>query len=326
MIKIDDLTENIYSIAISGHIMPDGDCAGSLLALYNYLTLNHPEIRVDMYLEKPSSRFGFLKGYDSIISSVPEDTQMTYDLMFCLDCSTLERLGLARQIFLRSRHTVCIDHHISNNGYADENYIFPDASSTCEVLYDLMAEDSLDRDTAECLYVGIVSDTGIFKYACTSPKTMRTAARLMEYGIDTNSVIDESFSSKTYVETRIFGHALEKSVLAFDGRVVYSVITDEDLKMFDATTQDLDGISSALRLIRDTVCAFFIYEKGENEYKVSFRSDEPFDVNRLAEKFGGGGHVRAAGCEVRGELETCLEAIMMQISEMEEDLYIERCD
>ena len=326
MNKIDDLIIGVHTVALSGHVRPDGDCVGSLLALYNYLQINYPEISTDIYLESPSSRFSFLNGFDKIDSNMDPGDPGVYDLMICLDCSSEERLGRAYDIFSKADHTVCIDHHISNKGYADENYIQADASSASEVLYRMLDKNKISKDIAVCLYVGIVSDTGIFKYSATSPETMRIAADLMEYGIDTNSVIDESFSSKSFNETKILGYALEKSILKFGGRVIYSVVTRDDMEKYNVSAKELDGIVAQLRLVRDVVCAFFIYETGHNEYKVSFRSDAPFDCNTIAGVFGGGGHVRAAGCNVTGELDTCIEAILLQIAEMEDDLRLERCD
>jgi len=323
MKKIDNYINGAGSIAISGHIRPDGDCVGSVLALYNYIQANYPDINVDVYLEKPAARFGFLKGFDKIkICGGCEDTASTqetaqYDLMVSLDCSTVERLGGAYSYFRQSKYTICLDHHISNTGFADENYIYPDASSACEVLYGFLDDEKLNLDIATCLYVGIVSDTGIFKYPSTSPETMRIAARLMEFGIDTNRVIDDSFSSMSWNESRILGYALSNSSLAFGGKVICSCITENDMKRYNVTARELDGIVAQLRQVNGVVCAVLIYETGEYEYKVSFRSEAPFDVNALAGAFGGGGHVRAAGCNVRGELETCLEAILLKISDME---------
>ena len=309
--KIDEIVSNIKTAAITGHIKPDGDCVGSVLALYNYLERNYPELSVDLYLEEPSGKYGFLKNFDRIDSSYGKEC--VYDVLFCLDCSTKERLGAARKYFDTAKHTVCLDHHVSNEGYAGENYIYGELSSACEVLYNHLDPKKLDLDIATCLYAGIVSDTGVFRYSCTSPATMRIAADLMEYGIRTNEVVDETFFTKDWNENRILGYAVLNSHLLFDGRVIYSYITDEKMKEFQVTSRELDGIVSQLRLTRGVICAVFLYETGPWEYKVSLRSDDPFDVNEVAAVFGGGGHVRAAGCNVRGELADCIEAITAQI-------------
>lgn len=309
--KIDEYLSSIESAVISGHIKPDGDCIGSVLALYNYLRKNYPQIRTDMYLEEPSGKYSFLKGLDCIDHDF--DTDMSYDLMVCLDCSTKERLGKAQKYFDSASRTICLDHHVSNEGYADENYIFGDASSACEVLFRFLDYDKMDLEIAKCLYTGIISDTGVFKYSATSPETMRVAADLMEFGLDTNYIIDESFYSKDWNENRILGYAVMNSHMAYDNRVIYSVITEKDMEAFHVTAKELEGIVPQLRLTRGVKCAVFMYETGEKEYKVSFRSEAPFDVNELACVFGGGGHVRAAGCSISGGAESCMEAILNEI-------------
>ena len=311
MKKIDDFVKEARSIAISGHIKPDGDCVGSVLALYNYLEKNYPEKCVDLYLEEPSSKFYFLRNFRKIDSAYEKEA--VYDLMITLDCSTKERLGQAVRYFDSACHTICLDHHVSNDGYADENYIFGDASSACEVLYHYLDPDKLDKEIALCLYTGIISDTGVFKYSATSPETMRIAANLMEFGIPTDFVIDEAFYAKDWGENRIMGYAVQHSHLLCDGKVIYSYITHEKMEKFGVTTKELDGIIPQLKLTRGITCAFFLYETGPHQYKVSFRSNAPYDVNEVAKVFGGGGHIRAAGCNVTGKLETCIEAILLEV-------------
>ena len=312
--KIDEYLINIRSVVISGHVKPDGDCTGSVLALYHYITDNYPDIQTELFLEEPSDKFSFLAGFDKIDHAF--EKELSCDVMFCMDCSTRERLGKAQKYFERAKKTVCLDHHVSNQGYAEENYIFGDASSACEVLYHFLDREKLDRQTAECLYTGIISDTGVFKYPATSPETMRIAADLMSFGLDTNRIIDESFYSRSYQENRILGYAVLNSHLAYDGKVIWSVISRKEMEDFQVTAKELDGIVPQLRLTRGVLCAVFLYETGCYEYKASFRSEDPFDVNELAGLFGGGGHIRAAGCNVRGEAEDIMEAILQEIGRM----------
>lgn len=316
--RIDDFVKNAATVAISGHIKPDGDCIGSVLALYNYLTVNCPEKRVDVYLEDPGSKYRILKGYDRVHfpgedGKDPAPVQ-AYDVMITLDCSTLERLGDARKYFQAAGHTICLDHHVSNPGFADENYIYGDLSSASEVLYYFLDPGKLNQDMAVCLYTGIISDTGVFKYPATSPETMRVAANLMELGIPAEYLIDELFYGKTWNENRILGYAVNNSILTCDGKVIYSYITRRKMEEFHVTSRELEGIVPQLRLTRGVQCAVFLYETDQHQYKVSLRSIAPFDVNEVASAFGGGGHVRAAGCNITGELKTCIEAILLEVS------------
>lgn len=312
--KIDELLAGKRSLAITGHVRPDGDCVGSNLALYNYAVKNFPDMKVDVFLEKPTDKLSFIRGFDKINSDYASDT--VYDIMICLDSASKERIGRANKFFKTAALTVNIDHHVSNPEYADLNHVEGNSSSACEVLYGLLDPEKLDRDIAIALYTGIIYDTGVFKYGSTSPDTMRIAAALMEYGIPTNYIVDSSFYAKSYDENRIFGYALMNSTLAYDGRVIYSSITKQDLKDFGVSSRELEGIVSQLRLTIGIQCAVFLSEIGPLEYKVSLRSGDEIDVNVIASKFGGGGHVRAAGATLHGTRDECMQALLDEIGKV----------
>ena len=149
-IPIKKLIGDAKTIGIAGHIRPDGDCIGSCMTLYNYIEKNFPDIQVKVYLEKIKDKFLFIKNSEKIDSNGYDGTE--YDLFFSLDCADLERLGLNKEFFEHAKRTACIDHHISNGGYADYNYILPNASSACEVLYDLLDVSLFDKSIAETYY------------------------------------------------------------------------------------------------------------------------------------------------------------------------------
>ena len=172
------------TIAISGHIRPDGDCVGSCMAVYNYIKTYYPSADVHVYLDPIPNIFKFLKNADKIedIHTVSEDT--VFDLYIALDCSDGNRLGDAFAFFEKAKHTICIDHHLTNGGFSEFSYIIPDDSSTCELVYNQFGKDKITKDIAECLYLGIVHDTGVFQYSCTTEATMAAAGYLMTKGID----------------------------------------------------------------------------------------------------------------------------------------------
>lgn len=306
--KIEQLIEGANRICISGHVRPDGDCAGSVLALYLYLKNNFPDIKADVFLEKPTQKLAYLAGYDEIDSAY--EKQEPYDMMICLDSATCDRTGKAVKYFKAAKKTVNIDHHISNDNFADINIVEPDSSSACEVLYNLLDPGKIDRDTAICLYTGIVYDTGVFKYSSTSYKTMAVVSELMKFDIPTAFIIDESFYSKTYDENRIYGYSILNSTLCCDGKVIYSYITREKMKEFKVSSRELEGIVAQLRLTRGVECALFLYELEHGEWKVSLRSSEYLDCNKVASAFGGGGHVRASGCNMKGTFSECIEKLL----------------
>lgn len=301
MKKIASELENITSVAIAGHIRPDGDCVGSCMGMYLYIKENFPQIQeVCVYLEPVSGSYGMIPDMDRIVSDFSEDK--VYDLCIALDSGDTKRLGGAAKYLETAKRTVCIDHHVSNRGYADVNYIVPEASSTCELLYGLMDPEKITVPVASALYMGIVNDTGVFQYSCTSPQTMRIAADLMEKGIDFTRIVEETFFEKTYLQNQILGRALLESMMLLDGRCVVSAIKQKDLEFYGVTPADLDGISSQLRSTKGVEVAIFLYESGVQEYKVSMRSSHIVDVSKIAVYFGGGGHVRAAGCTMQGSI------------------------
>ncbi|MBS7045374.1 MAG: bifunctional oligoribonuclease/PAP phosphatase NrnA [Eubacterium sp.] len=303
---LSDILKEVKSVGITGHIRPDGDCTGSVLALYNYIVENMPETDVDLYLEQPGSEFYYLKNIDKI-KNTPEDKK--YDVFFVLDCSSLDRIEPFISCFNNASKTVCIDHHVSNTGFTDLSKIEPQASSACEVLYGTMDADKISRNVAECIYTGIIHDTGVFKYSCTSKKTMEIAGEMMEKGIDYSDIIDNTFYKKTYVQNQILGRALLESVLFYDGKCIFTTVTIDEMEFYGVTGRELGGIVEQLRLTDGVEVAIFLYQTGEEEYKVSLRSKKKIDVAAIATQFGGGGHVRAAGYTAKGSVYQIINSI-----------------
>ena len=299
-------------IGISGHVRPDGDCVGACLSLWQYLVKSLPHTQVKVFLQKPSEIFSGLKGYDDIVTDFPEEPD--FDVFFSLDCNE-ERLGEAAKYFRRAAKKINIDHHVSNCGCGDINVVCPDIGSTCEVLYDLIGEENLDRGIAETLYTGIIHDTGVFQYENTTPETMRKGAKLIGYGFPFAKIIEETFYQRTYIQTQIMGRALMESIRFMDGKCIVSVISRKTMDFYNVGPKDLEGIVNHLRNIKGISCAIFMYETDVLEYKVSMRSDESVDVSKVAMFFGGGGHVRAAGCEMKGTFHDCVNNLSLHIEE-----------
>ncbi|MBR5595781.1 MAG: bifunctional oligoribonuclease/PAP phosphatase NrnA [Lachnospiraceae bacterium] len=309
--RLEELLQEAKKVALSGHIRPDGDCVGSVMSVYQYIKKNMPEIEVKVFLETPSSVFDCIKGVEDIDSSM--DTTEEYDIFIAMDC-TADRLGNAQKIFDKAKTKINIDHHISNSGCGDINVLVPDASSTCEVVYELMNPEKLDVEIAKTLYIGIIHDTGVFKYSNTSPKTLKIAADLIAYGFDFSKIIDETFYEKTYIQTLIGAKAVSESVRFMDGKCIFSVVDKNMMQFFGVGPKDLDGVINQLRIVKGVECAIFMYQTGDMEYKVSLRSNGMLDVSVIASFFGGGGHVRAAGCTMKGTPHDVINNLSAQIA------------
>lgn len=298
-------------IAIGGHVRPDGDCVGSCMAMYQYLKDNYKEKQIDVYLEDIPEPFRFIEATKDIRHEVLADTQ--YDLFICQDCGDRERLGFSAVLFDKAAHTFCIDHHISNQNFAEENYVVPDASSTSELVYNLLDKEKITKEIAEALYLGIVHDTGVFQYSCAGPETFVAAAELLKKGVDAPKLITETYYEKTYAQNKILGKALKDSVLTLNGKCVTSCVTQKDMTEYGVTPKDLDAIVSNLRNTKGVEVAIFLYELEENTFKVSLRAGRDVNVSRVAQHFGGGGHVKAAGVTMTGEPEEIIGKLSEQI-------------
>lgn len=305
------LVDEATTIAIAGHVRPDGDCVGSCLGLYNYLMKNTKEKQIDVYLESVPAAFSFLKNTECA-RKVPKQG-VSYDLFIALDCGSRDRLGFTEEMFLSAKHTLSIDHHISNTMFAEQNYVERNASSTCEVLCDFLKEDCIDQEIAECLYLGIVHDTGVFKHSNTSRKTMDVAGSLMEKGVSASKVIDDSFYRKTYMQNQILGRCLLESILLLEGKIIFSYVSQKMMQLYGAVPADLDGIIDQLRVTSGVEVAILVREEGVQNHKVSMRSNGKVDVSKICCLFGGGGHKMAAGCTMNGSIHDVINNLSGQI-------------
>lgn len=310
MIDLLEECKGAKRIGISGHARPDGDCVGSVLGLQMYLRKCLPEAEVNAFLEKPADIFSEIKGFEGIITDFPE--QDPYDVFFALDTDA-ERMGDAEKYFHAAQKTINIDHHLRQAGSGDVNHLDSTVGSTCELLYDLMEEDKLDRDIAMAIYIGMIHDTGVFQYSNTTPATMEKGAKLIRYGFDFPRLIQETFFQKTYVQAQIMGRALMESIRLLDGRCIASVVDQRTMEFYSVSSKDLDGIVNQLRNIKGVECAIFMYQTDELEYKVSLRSSEKVNAAEVASYFGGGGHARAAGCTMAGDYHDCIKNLLIHI-------------
>ncbi len=305
--------EKAKSVAIGGHVRPDGDCVGSCMGLYQYIRTWYPDVEVDVYLEDiPESFKRLIEASADIKGTIEEEKE--YDLFVALDCGDAARLGFSGVLFEKANHTLCVDHHISNMSFAEENYIVPEASSTSELIYNLLPYEKITKEIAECLYLGIVHDTGVFQYSCTAPETMEAAANLMRKGICANEIIDKTFYEKTYAQNQILGRALLESILFMDGKCIFTCLTKKIMDFHCVKPKDLEGIVSQLRVTEGVEVAIFLYQIEEQEYKVSLRASGDVDVSKVAQKFGGGGHKKAAGVTMKGTMHEIINNLSEQIS------------
>ena len=299
--RILDELNNCRTIGISGHENPDGDCVGACAGLALFLQKAMPDARVDVFLD--TMRPELLKnipGAEKIILDYQTDVD-SYDAFIVLD-SAKNRIAGAEAFFDKAKKTINIDHHISNSGSGTVNYVGT-SSSACEMVYEVIDHSLLDRDIAQALYVGMVTDTGCFRFSSTSKRTMEIGGDLITYGFDFPSIVREVYFEKTFVQQKILGRALLDSKSCLHGRCVVSRLTRETIRSLGGAGKDVEGIVSALVSTTGADCSIFAHERANGEWRVSLRSNNIVDVAVIAQQFGGGGHIRASGCTIKNGAE-----------------------
>ncbi len=314
MKKILEELKDAKTIGIVGHVRPDGDCIGSCMALSLYLKNNLSKDRtIDVYLEPIPSKFWLWE--EAKLVKQTNDNNIKYDCFIALDAGSKERLGFAETYYDEAKTKINIDHHISNNGFGEINHIIDNSSSTCEVLFDLFDEDKIDLEVAKALYLGLIHDTGVFKHSNTTEKTMNIAGKLIAKGVPFSKMIDETFFQKDYIQNQILGRCLLESILVLDGKCIVSTLRKDVIDLYGAVPADLDGIIDQLRITKGVEVAIFLYESKLHEFKVSLRANGNVNVSKIAALFGGGGHIKAAGCTIQGSAHDIINNLTYQIED-----------
>lgn len=293
--SVDRIIEKISSsssAAILAHDSEDADALGSALAMEALLESLGKSARI--YLsEEPEQRLRFLKEDMTVFDG---SFSREHDLCICLDCGDKKRLGRRKVIFEACPSTVSIDHHYTNERFADENYVDGTASATAEILWELFEKMgvSVDKKMAEYLYAAIVSDSGCFKYNSVTPKTMRIAAELLERGIDHAEICRRLFDIKPIEEIKFAAEAA-LSMESFAGGKVTVIAPEEDVyNKYGIRPGDEGDIVNTARMVKGTEIAVHL-KRRDGGIKVSLRSAGRADVSGIAVSLGGGGHKMAAG-------------------------------
>ena len=293
-------------LVLCPHVSPDGDALGSTLALKMALEKAGKKVTVMVDDDVPKA-FGFLPQIDCFVK--PADGEVVEaDLLVVLDASSLDRIGKVAQA-VKAKAVANIDHHISNTQFADYLYLNTEAAATAEILCNLVEKLGItpDKDLATCLYTGIYTDCGSFRYANTTPGTMRAAAKLLEYGARPNEISD-ALGTNTRANIEMLGKVLQTLAFYNDGKISTLEI-NSDLYDKDVNT---DNFISFARYIEGVDVAVLFKAVEPAVTRVSMRSQDT-DVAAIALSFGGGGHIRAAGCTVELPLEQAKSQVLEAI-------------
>ena len=296
------------------HVSPDGDTIGSSLALFCILQAMGKHVQVVCEQRVPVL-YSFLPYADEV--KQPEDAGQLPNAI-AIDCADVRRMGRAVELFCSASATGNIDHHRTNSAYG--NYVVKDdtASATGELIYAVwqvlgaaeQKDAAVAREIACCLYTAISTDTGNFAYSNTTPETFRVAAGLLETGIDIAGINRKVYRTVPLGKTRLLGFVLSSMQLFEDGRIGAALVTQSDLAHFGASAEDVEGVIDSIRDVDTVEIAILLREGRDGTYKASMRSKQYADVSAIAHIYGGGGHLRAAGCTLEGEPQTLMDKMV----------------
>lgn len=295
------------NIVLAGHIAPDGDAISASFALC--LAIKKMGKTPILLLEKYSDTYSYLSGHQFVYKGDYES--LLPDLFISLDCGGIDRLGEAGKVFEKAKKTINIDHHISNNSFADLNIVNFKASSTSEIVFEIINKmEDIDFEIATCIYTGMIFDTAAFKHNAKK-RTHQIAGELVQIGVDTDMVHTNLLYTHTLENAKLLSKAIQN--ISIDNGVCCSTLTKEEIiEDCKAKYNDLEGISGYLVDFKGVNISVFLYEKKDGSIKLSLRSKKA-DVNKIAAKFNGGGHILASGATLNVSLEEAKKAVLEEI-------------
>jgi bifunctional oligoribonuclease and PAP phosphatase NrnA len=311
--KIADAINRHENFLLTSHVRPDGDSIGSTLALYHMLRDMGKSVVVYNQDRTPGN-YQFLPGTGDIIHELP--AACAYDVVFILDCSELERIGEDAGKITTGRLMINIDHHISNKQFCELAFIDGHASSTAELLFRLadVMNIHLTKDIANNLYTGILTDTGGFRYGSTSRESLAAASLMVACGADPQWLSENIYENNPEAKIRLLTKVLETLSFDLDGKVASLVVYRKSLDATGAIMEHTEGFVDVPRSIAGVVVSILFSEMNDNQYKISLRSKGQYNIARVAEKFGGGGHTNAAACRYRGDIVHVKESILNTVA------------
>jgi bifunctional oligoribonuclease and PAP phosphatase NrnA len=299
-------------VALTTHVNADGDGVGSEVALWHLLTARGLKPAIANPTPVPD-RFAFLLPAGADRSDRAAKEIEAADVVVVLDISELSRLGDLQRAIKQSHAVACIDHHVSQGSLPDgPRLVAPEAAATAELVFDFASalDWSICPEAARALYVGLLTDTGAFRFANTSPRALRVAGALLERGVSPESIYESVYASAPEGRVRLMTEVLQTLVVEPDVGLAWVTVPPDALQRHGATADDLDGIVEYPRSIAGVRLALLFRQIANGRVKVSFRSIGDVDVAELAHRFGGGGHTRAAGASLEGSIAEAQQEVL----------------
>lgn len=313
--QLNDSIKTSKNILLVSHINPDGDTLGSMCGMYSLIKDNFKKNCDMVAVSKIPSMYKFLPYIDLVKNIEEYDLSREYDLVINLDVAAIDRCADAQTLFNKSKQTINIDHHETNIGYANINIIEPFASATAEVLVGIA--NSLNwkfsEKTAVCLYTGIVTDTGCFKFSNTTQRTMQFAGQMISVGVSPSEIYQKCYESNSKDMVLFQSYCVNKSEFLNNNKIAYTTVYKKDLEKYNYNGEDFtDGLTEKLRAIETTEIAFVVKELNSTMSKLSMRSRSK-NIAQVCSAFGGGGHKLAAGAVIKAPVGQAVKLVLEEI-------------
>jgi phosphoesterase RecJ-like protein len=289
-------------IVLAGHVNPDGDALGCVLALAHALRTLGKETTV-LFADGVPDIYVWLPGAEWVERTTE---RRDFDLGIVCDSGALDRVGRSvMPVVSAAPHLMDIDHHVADGTFGDIQILDSQAAATAELVWQLIRalgmalhRDLATREIADCLMTGIITDTGSFRFPNVAPRTFLLAARLQRLGALPADIAEKVFENRSFASLKLLGRALDSLQTTPDGRVAWAHVTAQDFEELGAVDAETEGIVNQVRAVRDTQVGILFREIPGRNVRVSLRARDGADVNKIANAFGGGGHKLAAGCSL----------------------------
>lgn len=317
MNKIEELKEIIAknsSFAVISHLSPDGDNLGSIIAMTHYLESLGKKV-YPIELDQIPEKFKFITDHISFYNEIEFET----DVVIALDCANKSRLGRVDNLLNSSKYIIKIDHHDSGDDYATLNIVDSSISSTCEILTEILIqlEAIFTKKISTALLMGILTDTGRFLYDSVSNRTFELASFLIKNKAEKNLLMDKMFQSESLNSKRAQLEILKNANFYYNNNLVVLRHNKNLLESFNVSDADVENVINFYRESKEVSAVALIKEIDKEQYKISLRSKGEVNVCEICSKFGGGGHINAAGCRQSGPIELVINKIIEGFDEVE---------
>jgi len=313
--NVTNALDNAKNILIISHVNPDGDTLGASVAMFLALSKKYPQKEIVVTsLNFVPELYEFIPSVDKITFIENINRDKLFDVAIAVDVASKDRMTKALNLFENSKIKINIDHHKTNNLYGNINLVEADASSASEVVFKFLKNSGfeIDEDIAVCIYTGIMTDTGSFKYENTSKKTFEIASELISLGANPCKISQAYYDCRPKAMVSLHAYAVCNATFLFNDKVAYTYITEDIFEKCHAKDEHTDGIAELLRQVKTVELAFVLKETEIGHTKISMRS-KLIDCAKLCEKYNGGGHAHAAGCTIKRPPKIALDKLLEDI-------------